>query len=385
MKSNNILEIIKKELRAIIRDKKSLMMMILTPIMIPIFVFLFSYVYDEMVNSEDTDKYTIGINYELSEPEKEIIKELKFETKYYESKDMLKDAYEDEEISAYVVLNDNKYTIYANDMTESGSVSSALVTSYLDSYNTFIAQNYLTSINVDLEKVYHNINYDYEKITDGTNDLVSVIVNFAFIFSIMSITLSAIYSATDATAGEKERGTLETILTFPIKNNELIIGKYLAISISCIFTSVISIILAIGSLTICKEVFEIYKDTIFNFSIGTTTLALIIMISYSLFISGLCIAVASFSKSYKEAQSSLTPISMVTMVPMFFNILDISINPVISLIPIVNHTLLINEIFCGNINITNITIMFISTIIYVIILIKVITKLYKKERILFSI
>ncbi len=385
MKNNNILETVKKELRAIIRDKKSLMMMIVTPIMIPLFVFLFSFVYDNMMYSEDDEKYIVGLNYELSDVEKEIVKDLKFETIYYDDKEDLEDAYDNDKINSYVILNDNKYTIYANELTEKGKISSALVTTYLDNYNTYIAHNYLTSINVDLEKVYHNINYEYEKITDGTNDLVNLIINFAFIFSIMSITLSAVYSATDSTAGEKERGTLETILTFPIKNNELIIGKYLAISISCIFTSIISIILAIGSLSICKGMFEIYKDTIFNFNIGTILLAFIIMVSYSMFISGLCIAIASFSKTYKEAQSALTPISMLPMVPMFFNILDISINPTMSLIPIVNHTLLINDMFCGNIDILNIAIMFVSTIIYVVILIKIITKLYRSERILFSI
>ena len=54
----------------------------------------------------------------------------------------------------------------------------------------------------------------------------------AITFTIMAITLSCIYTSTDTTAGEKERGTLETILTFPISRKELIFGKYLAISIS---------------------------------------------------------------------------------------------------------------------------------------------------------
>ena len=131
--------------------------------------------------------------------------------------------------------------------------------------------------------------------------------------------------------------------------------------------------------------FDIYNDVIFNFNFATITLSFVIMISYSLFISGLCIAIASFSKTYKEAQSALTPLSMLVMVPMLLNILEISMNPVLSLIPIVNHTLLINDIFCGNMNVLNIIIMFISTIIYVIIIIKYITSQYKSEKILFSI
>ena len=47
----------------------------------------------------------------------------------------------------------------------------------------------------------------------------------AITFTIMAITLSCIYTSTDSTAGEKERGTLETILTFPVDRKELILGK----------------------------------------------------------------------------------------------------------------------------------------------------------------
>lgn len=54
----------------------------------------------------------------------------------------------------------------------------------------------------------------------------SEVVLMAITFTIMAITLSSIYASTDSTAGEKERGTLETILTFPIARKELILGKY---------------------------------------------------------------------------------------------------------------------------------------------------------------
>ena len=200
----------------------------------------------------------------------------------------------------------------------------------------------------------------------------------------MSITLTAIYCATDIIAGEKERGTLETFLTFPIKSNELIIGKYLGIMIACIITSIISTILIIFTLTISHNIFKIYENTNLNFDYITILLSLTIMFSYSMFISGLSIAIASFSKSYKEAQSMLTPLSFVVMVPMFMDILGIKMNYFFSLIPIINHTLLINQIFIGKIDTLNLLLMFLSTIICIILIIKYLTKLYKSEKILFT-
>lgn len=378
---------IKKELRGILRDKKSLMMMLLTPLMIPLFIFMFSFVYDSMMNDDTTDKYQVGINYNMNSVEQDIIKNMDFETKYYSTKDEMQTAFDSGELDAYVIKTNNKYLIYSNDKGQDSYYASISFSSYLDAYNNYLAQDYLTSINADMDKVYNNISYDFEKL-HGSNDLVNEIITMGFIFAIMAISLTAIYCATDSTAGEKERGTLETFLTFPVKSEELITGKFLAIFISCLITSLISTLFAVVSFGLASNMFEIYKDTVLNFNFATISMGLLIMIAFSVFISGLCIAIASLSKSYKEAQSSLTPISLLTMIPMFLDILEINMTPILAFIPVVNHTMLLKTVFCGTIqtaDLVNIIIMFVSTIIYSIIVIKLITKQYKSEKVLFSI
>ncbi len=385
--NNAIITTIKKELRGILRDKKSLMMMLLTPLMIPLFIFMFSFVYDSMMNDDTTDKYQIGINYNMNNVEQEIIKNMDFETKYYSTKEEMQTAFEKGELDAYAIKSNNNYLIYSNEKGQDSYYASISFSSYLDAYNNYLAQNYLSSINADMNRVYNNISYDFEEL-HGSNDMVNEIITMGFIFAIMAISLTAIYCATDSTAGEKERGTLETFLTFPIKSEELIIGKFLAIFISCLITSLISTILAVVSFGLASNMFEIYKDTVLNFNFVTITMGLLIMVAFSVFISGLCIAIASLSKSYKEAQSSLTPVSLLTMIPMFLDILEINMTPILALIPVVNHTMLLKTVFCGTIQTTdliNIIIMFLSTIIYSVIIIKLITKQYKSEKVLFSI
>ena len=132
---NNIIITIKKELRAILRDKKSLMMMLVIPIMIPLYIILFSYVYDDMMK-EDTDKkdYLVGVNYELSEEEKSITNELSLETKYGTKKELSK-LYEDNEITAYIIKEDNKYTIYSNTKEQNSAEVTVIASQYLDTYN----------------------------------------------------------------------------------------------------------------------------------------------------------------------------------------------------------------------------------------------------------
>ena len=379
---NNILITLKKELKLIIRDKKSLLMMAITPLFIPIFVILMSYIYEELTVNKEDKTYQIGVNYELSSTERELLSD---EVKYtvYSSSKELEEAYNSNKILAYIVKDNNSYNIYANIQSEDGSMVTSLITNYLDNYNNYLGQSYLVNNNIDLSKVYNNLNYNVTEIK-GESIFGNQIILMAITFTIMAITLSCIYTSTDTTAGEKERGTLETILTFPIRRKELIFGKYLAISISGIVTLLIGVFLSILSLYYVKNSFSIYDNVIFNINTITILLTILILLFYTLFISGLCITIASFTKSFKEAQSALTPISLVTCIPMFLEMLNINISGVLSFIPIINHTIVINNILTSSININNILITIIFSIIYIIVLLLFINKMYKSEKILFN-
>lgn len=379
---NNILITLKKELKLIIRDKKSLLMMAITPLFIPIFVILMSYIYEELTVNKDDKTYQIGVNYELSSTERELLSDEVKYTRYSSSKE-LEEAYNSNKIFAYIVKDNNSYNIYANIQSEDGSMVTSLITNYLDNYNNYLGQSYLINNNIDLSKVYNNLNYNVTEIK-GESIFGNQIILMAITFTIMAITLSCIYTSTDTTAGEKERGTLETILTFPISRKELIFGKYLAISISGIVTLLIGVFLSIVSLYYVKNSFSIYDNVIFNINTITILLTILILSFYTLFISGLCITIASFTKSFKEAQSALTPISLVTCIPMFLEMLNINISGVLSFIPIINHTIVINNILTSSININNILITIISSIIYIIVLLLFINKMYKSEKILFN-
>lgn len=378
---NNIKITIKKELRSVVRDKKSLLMMALTPLFIPIFVILMSYMYESLTNREES-KYTIGTNYILNSIEEELLPD-NIKVIKYDNIDNLKDAYKKNNISAYITKENNNYNIYVNTRTEDGSIVSMYLTNYLDSYNNYLGQNYLLENNIDITKVYNNITYTTNEL-EGESMFASEVVLMAVTFTIMAITLSSIYASTDSTAGEKERGTLETILTFPIKRKELILGKYFSICISGIINMLIGVILSIISLLFVKNTFSIYNNVVFNINIISIILTIIILLFYTLFVSGLCITIASFTKTFKEAQSALTPISLITCLPMFLSILNINLNNILNLIPIVNHTIVINDILTGTINYTNILMTIISSSIYIIILITYINKMYKSEKILFN-
>lgn len=382
MNKNSIWITIKKELRSIFRDKKTLLTLLIFPILIPMMIFLYSYIYD---NQTEEEFYNIAINYELNTTEKSILKECYLTPIYYEDIASMKKAYSNQEVLGYIDYNEEKntYTIYTNEDSEEGMGIVSYITAYLDSYNNYLAKLYLTGEDIDVDKAYDNLSYEIKDL-EGENFILEIIFSVAFTYIIMSIVLAGTNMATSATAVEKENGTLETLLTFPVKASELIIGKYLATTVVGLLASLIGLALTVGSIFIASKFFTIFETITFSISISTILIGIITCISASLFISGLSIALTSFAKTYKEAQSSTQTLSFLTIIPMMISLVGVEMNTTYYLIPIANYVQLLMDIFSNNFNLINIITVLLSSIIYVILVIYYITKQYKSEKVLFG-
>lgn len=379
---NNVFNILKKELREMFRDKKSLSMMLVIPIFIPLLVIGMSALFESQMNMPVTDYNTIGFNYELDTVEQSIIEELEINP-VYDTEENLKEKFDNGEIDLYVTRNNTVYTINGDD-SDTTTYASTLVESYFNAYKDYLQTDYLVNHNVDPSMVMNIITLE-ENIIAEDNFFASYVTNYAFFFIIMAITVSATYPATDATAGEKERGTLETLLTFPIKSKDIIIGKFLSVTLSSVITGVLSLILAIISLKIANNMFSIYEGMDLMLPASSLIFALIVILAYSLLISGLCIAIASKSKTFKEAQSALTPLTFISFFPgMIAFMIGITTTNVYACIPFLNYTLIFTDITSGNINFVHILLMLVSTIIIIAVVLKVIIKQYKSERVLFG-
>ena len=380
--NNNLWNILKKELRELFRDKKSLVMMLIIPIFIPLLVIGMSALFEAQV-SKDVDEYNkIGFAYEMTAVEKSIAEEMNIEI-INGNEEELKQKYNDGEIDLYITKDGNKY-ILNSDGSDTSTYSSGLMETYFNTYKQYLQQNYLQENNIDANEVLNIITVE-ENMIEQDNYFANYIKNYAFLFIIMAITVSATYPATDTTAGERERGTLETLLTFPIKSKDIIVGKFLGVTVSSIITGIISLVLAIISLIITKNMFSIYEGIDTMFSPITILFAVIVIIAYSFFISGLCIAIASTSKTFKEAQSALTPLTFISFFPgMIAFMMGITTTPILSIIPFINFTLIFTDINNGTIDILNILLMAISTIIYISMVFTYIIKQYKSEKVLFA-
>ncbi len=382
---NNIFITIKKELRSILRDRKTLAMMFVYPLLIPLMVILYGSIYESMDTEEETPKYHIGINYELNELEKTSLESASLEYTKYNTLEEMQTAYDKKEIEGYITYNKDtkEYKIYLNTSGASGLTTGELIYTYLDNYSNALSNEYLLNHNINLEEAFNHFTITEEELGEN-NYVVSILMSVSLTYVILSICIATSNMAINTTATEKENGTLETILTFPIKKNELIIGKYLSSVIIGLMASLVALIFLFVSLYIGKNVYTIYEDYEIILNLGTIIGSIITVIAASMFIAGISLLLTAFAKSYKEAQGKISLITMIAIIPMIISVLDINIDYKYYLIPVCNFVQVLTDLLLNNANIINVIITFTSSTIYTFLVITFIIKAYNSEKILFT-
>ena len=379
---NNIRITVKKELRSIFRDKRTIRTLLIFPIMIPIMLFLYAYLYEDGL---EKDKYMIGINYSTNNIEKTYFSETNLSIKKFDNVKDMEKAYKNGDIYGYIDRSSDgkKYTVYTNPDSQDGMYVSSYIKMYLDNYNNYLAKLYMIGEDVDLDKAYNNFSYEMVSL-DGENFMLVLMFTIAFTYIIMSIVMSTTNMATTATAVEKENGTMETLLTFPIKAYELVIGKYLAAVILGVLSSLIGLVLTISSLKMVVNNFSVFDDINYSISSSNIIVSILIIVLASFFIAGLSIAVTSNTKTYKEAQSASSVLNIITIIPMFVSMMNISVVKLYYIVPILNYSQTLMDIFSGKGDIINILLVIISSLVYVVMVIYYIIYQYRTEKVLFG-
>jgi sodium transport system permease protein len=200
--------------------------------------------------------------------------------------------------------------------------------------------------------------------------------------------MGATYPAIDLTAGEKERGTIETILCSPVPRTDIVLGKFLMVLTAALCTAVLAIISMGTSFQVAKHVLANTDgaNDLLNFSIGMKTIGAVFLMVIPLavlFASGL-IAIALTAKSYKEAQSYIAPLTILVVLPAVAGLMPgVEFNARMALIPILNTSLVCKEIVAGTYHWGSIAIIFGSTCVYASAALYVAVSLFNREDVLF--
>ena len=204
----------------------------------------------------------------------------------------------------------------------------------------------------------------------------------------------AMYPAMDLTAGEKERGTMETLLCSPVARVNIVLGKFLMV----LTGSLGSMLLALLSMGLSFFVIGNVMDgsataaTAANAAPGMMPTidplgalgVLAMVLPVAVLFSAVIFTVALFAKSYKEAQSYVAPLIFVVLMPAMVGILPgIELNATLAMVPILNLSLVCKEMLSGVWHWGYIAIIFGSTCIYAAAALGLAVQMFKRESVIF--
>lgn len=387
----NVWTIVKKEFKDILRDRKTLVMTFLLPILIMplIFTFMFSSMGD-MLPSE-TNQYNITIDSNdraiidvfTSNPTLEIVED---------SGQVAIDKAYDGETLVYVEvdpqfdqkLSNNKtpsISLYYDTTSQRAQTAVEIIQSTLSSYQ----MSYVSQILQDnglpeqtLEPFDYVVHARDESVDSGSAMILGMLIPMMLIGYSASGILPIV---TDLGAGEKERGTLEPLLSTSVSRNSILIGKLIVVATFCVITCILS---AAGLLLSFN--FGLQEVNImFDISTMNILIALGLSILYSIFISAVLLMISTYARSIKEANTYLTPFIIIPMLLSFVTMyMDVNtINTALLHVPILNVVIIIKSIVVNQLNYMHLYITIAWSIVYIIISMFVARKMYDTEEIIF--
>ena len=396
MRSKIVRTIFKKEIIDIIRDKKTLFMGIVLPLILyPLLMIIMTQIMTISMNSIENDDINIAFE---KYPSKELITLIKnYDSdgaiNIVKSKNYKKDL-EKGNIDAYVDIKEkNKienYKIYIDSSKENSSTVNSKLEDIFNTYKEKKVKDKIEQLQLNVEETLEPVVYstiDLAKTEEVAGLLLGQILPLILI---MGVLLGAIYPAIDSMAGEKERGTLETLFTLPISNLELVMGKYMAVSLCAIVTAILNVVSILMTLIYILSTGNISGQLLSNnFNIfalsGPLFITLICICLFAMVVSAVSMCVCSLAKSFKDAQNYITPVMFLVLIPSYASMIpNLNLDRTTSIIPVVNISLLIKSVLSNNANLSLIALVFISNFAFVILSVILLSKLFNSEEILFG-
>jgi len=197
----------------------------------------------------------------------------------------------------------------------------------------------------------------------------------------------AMYPAMDLTAGEKERGTMETILTSPVSRTDLVIGKFLMVVLASVVTAILSLVSMGISFAWSKKTF-LHGADVPQMSIDPSAVAAVmfLLLPVAVLFASVLLAVALLAKSYREAQTYVSPLVFVVIMPAIIGAMPgVELNWKTALIPILNTSLVSKDVIAGNYHWGLIAAVFAMTCVYAAIGIGAAVRMFNREDVLFRV
>ncbi len=358
-----IISIFIKELIDVLRDRRTLMFMVVIPVLITPLLVVGSIKFQEYQNKKSEEKLLkIAL---INETDDLIIKGLLAEQKGVEiiediNLDSLEAGIKTDSIQGGMHIekdfldnissnNTGQINIYYKS-SDLMSRSKKRMKTALENYKKIVITNRLNNFKID-EKLLEPLNIVDVDMSTAKETIGKAVGGFIPYILVMFIFLGAMYPAIDLGAGEKERGSLETLLSSPATKFEITMGKLLVVSLTGLVSGLVSVLGISSSLFFIDNIPEQIQATIMELISPFMILSLIIlMIPIAIFFASMLLSISFYARSFKEAQSLMAPLNMVIIVPLFLSLgPGMEIDHTTALMPLINVGLLTKEILAGSV------------------------------------
>ncbi len=237
---------------------------------------------------------------------------------------------------------------------------------------------------LSIANISHNdpIRFSSSSVESTVSQPISLVAIIPLILTLMTIT-GAVYPAIDLTAGERERGTLESLIAAPVPRMKILLGKFVAVIAVALLTAMLNILGMVVTLWVFQLDSALFGDGELNwFSFGKLCLLLVI---FAAFFSSILLAVTSFARSFKEGQAYLIPIMLFSIGPSLLSLKpELTLDGVMAIAPLVNIVLLARDVLQGDATIATTLVAVGSTILYSLLALSFAAKVFGTDAVLYG-
>ncbi|MFY0543918.1 ABC transporter permease [Brevibacillus sp. H7] len=273
-----------------------------------------------------------------------------------------------------------KVTIFYDSTNQKSVYGRGVIEDVLDTYAATVTDARLKGAGLDsraikpIETSFQNVASD-EKLTGG---MLAGIIPLMLVLSLAS---GGIAAATDLVAGEKERGTLESLVSAPIPAGSILTAKLLTVMVmSCMSAAAtlisLSLVFRFGPMTGEGEAFSL--GFLSPLSVGVLAVTLLLLAAM---FAGLELTISTLAKTFKEAQTYMTGVVFLAMVPsyMMMPLNPVDIPALYYLLPIFNGVAMCKEVFYGAVDPIHAAMALGTSLLYVAAAIGFAARLFRKE------
>ena len=386
-----IFVIVKKELKRFFTDKRMIMSLILPGVLIFVLYSLMGNFIGKAITPADDYEYVICVENESATLDG-YLSTLGFKYKKVNApREEAEKKLVDKEIDLYVSFSEdfddagadkagkNVVIEYNSAKSESAKIYSALQTVYMQ--NSVASVDYNYAINAGVE------NPDMATEEDVVKMMLTMFMPFILMVFLVTGSVSV---ASESIAGEKERGTIATLLVTPVKREYIALGKIIALTVTSLFSSLVSFVGIMASLPNLLQLERIGDVTSIDLSVygastfvGILGIILITVMMFTMIMSVL----STFAKSVKEATQFITPAMIVVMLASVTSMIGggkAVTNPALYLIPIYNCAQCLTMLFSGEFYGLCYLFTILSDALFVVLGVVLLAKMFNNEKIMLN-